>query len=206
MGLFLNILSDQTTPTEKNLNSEPAETSVTASAPAPSSDEKLGPVLQFMRLMWGLDHSLNSASKRMELRVGITGTQRLVLRLVGQFPGIGAGEMANLLHLHPSTLTGVMQRLEAKNILRRLPDATDKRRARFELTKAGVRLCEDKSGTVEEAVERALQRIDPKTIAGIESTVGAIVTEIDAQEIAVDPTVKKRTRRKPTRRRKTTQH
>ena len=56
----------------------------------------LGAVLDFMRLLWAVDHSLQSASKRMEAAFGITGPQRLVVRIVGRFPGIAAGRVAEL--------------------------------------------------------------------------------------------------------------
>src|SRR5207244_12973540 len=82
----------------------------------------LGAVLDFMRLLWAVDHALQSASKRMESTFGLTGPQRLVVRIVGRFPGIAAGRIAEILHVHPSTLTGVLKRLESRGILPRRPD------------------------------------------------------------------------------------
>src|SRR2546423_13563777 len=73
----------------------------------------LGAVLDFMRLLWALDHALQSASKRMESNFGMTGPQRLVMRIVGRFPGIAAGRVAQILHVHPSTLTGILKRPQA---------------------------------------------------------------------------------------------
>src|SRR5258708_17032792 len=83
------------------------------------ADEKgpaLGAVLDFMRLLWAVDHALQSSSKRMEATYGITGPQRLVVRIVGRFPGIAAGRAAEVLHVHPSTLTGILKRLESPAI------------------------------------------------------------------------------------------
>src|SRR5205814_10660337 len=82
----------------------------------------LGAVLDFMRLLWAVDHALQSASKRMESSFGLTGPQRLVVRIVGRFPGIAAGRIADILHVHPSTLTGVLKRLESRAVLQRRPD------------------------------------------------------------------------------------
>ena len=67
---------------------------------APSLDE----VLDFLGLIWNVDHALQSLSKRMSSQSGITGPQRLVLRLIGAFPGSAAGQLAEKLHLHPSCL------------------------------------------------------------------------------------------------------
>src|SRR2546423_13583048 len=71
----------------------------------------LGAVLDFMRLLWALDHALQSASKRMESNFGMTGPQRLVMRIVGRFPGIAAGRDAQIQHGHPSPMTGNLKPL-----------------------------------------------------------------------------------------------
>jgi len=139
---------------------------------------KLGPVLQFMRLLWGLDHGLQTASKRMEARLGVTGPQRLVLRLVGRFPGISAGELARLQQIHPSTLTGILRRLQARKLLRRQPDAADARRALLFLTPKGAKVNGRKAATVEEAVERTLRRLDGKAVTGAETALSALIDEL----------------------------
>src|SRR5258708_18897704 len=104
----------------------------------PLDDEDKGPplgaVLDFMRLLWAVDHSLQSASKRMEAQHGITGPQRLVVRIVGRFPGIAAGRVADILHVHPSTLTGILRRLEQRRGLQRTSHPPDPPRALLRLT------------------------------------------------------------------------
>src|ERR1700760_1858990 len=93
-----------------------------------SADPPLGAVLDFMRLLWAVDHALQSASKRMEATFGVTGPQRLVVRIVGRFPGIAAGRVAEILHVHPSTLTSILKRLETRGMLQRRSDPRDARR------------------------------------------------------------------------------
>jgi DNA-binding MarR family transcriptional regulator len=125
---------------------------------------ELGPVLDFMRTLWALDHALQSASKRMEATRGVTAPQRLVVRIVGRFPGISAGEVAEILHLHPSTLTGVLKRLEDRGLLERRPDPADGRRALLQLSARGRRVDRLHDGTVEAAVRRALRRMRPSAV------------------------------------------
>src|SRR5579884_3421444 len=115
---------------------------------------QLGEVLDLMRLLWGVDDRLQATSKRMATTLGVTGPQRLAIRLVGQFPDISAGRLAGLLCVHPSSLTGILQRLERRGILRRRRDHRDARRARFRLTAKGIALNRLRSGTVETAVRR----------------------------------------------------
>lgn len=119
---------------------------------------RLGEVLEFMRLIWAVDHALQKTSKRMRSSIGVTGAQRLVVRIVGRFPGIPAGQVAELLHVHPSTLTGILKRLEHQGLIRRRPDPKDRRRALLGITKKGRRIDAAGAGTVEEAVERVISR------------------------------------------------
>src|SRR5262245_43976983 len=79
-----------------------------------NGEYRLDGSLDFMRLLWSVEHRLQSSSKRMASSLGITGPQRLVLRIVGQFPGLSAKELARIVHLHPSTITGILQRLVEK--------------------------------------------------------------------------------------------
>lgn len=139
----------------------------------------LGPVLDFMRALWALDHSLQSASKRMEAQLGVTAPQRLVIRIVGRFPGISAGEVSEILHLHPSTLTGVLKRLEQRGLVARRADPGDARRALLDLTDRGRDVDGLRSGTVESAVRRALRRMPPAAVRTVREA-----TELLAGELA----------------------
>jgi MarR family transcriptional regulator, organic hydroperoxide resistance regulator len=118
----------------------------------------LDPILDFMRLLWSIEHGLQRMSKRMENEIGITGPQRLVLRLVAQFPDLSAGELAHIVRLHPSTITGILQRLVARGLLERQRDPDDTRRARLRLKPGALAYTRSSRGTVEKAVRQALDR------------------------------------------------
>ena len=124
----------------------------TARSPTEEPVLSLGEVLDFMRLIWAMDHGLARTSKHMEATCGLTGPQRLVLRIVGRFPSISAGRLAQILLVHPSTLTGVLQRLEGEGVIRRRADPRDRRRSLVGLTALGRRLDVEAEGTVESAV------------------------------------------------------
>jgi MarR family transcriptional regulator, organic hydroperoxide resistance regulator len=119
----------------------------------------LSEALDFLRLLWEVDHGLQVHSKRMRAELGVTGPQRLVIRFVGRRPGISAGELARLLHAHPSTLTGVLRRLERSRAIARHEDPVDGRRALFELTSRGRQIDQERGGTVESAAQRAMRRV-----------------------------------------------
>ena len=125
----------------------------------------LGTGLDFLRLLWAIDHALHSRSKRMAEARGITEPQRLVLRIVGRFPSIPPGDLARLLHLHPSTLTGILQRLEERGWIARRQDPRDGRRMLIGLTRGGRRLDLESADGVEADVERVLSEASPREAA-----------------------------------------
>jgi DNA-binding MarR family transcriptional regulator len=155
--------------------------------PEKARGPQLGEVLEFMRLLWAVDHGLQSTSKRMESTLGITGPQRLVLRLVGRFPGITAGNLAQILHVHPSTLTGVLKRLEKRGLLERKSDPLDGRKALFALTDAGRTLDVPSTGTVESAVQRVLSKLSRTRILHTQDVLTALAEELGGTATPADP-------------------
>lgn len=158
------------------------QTSADKSNPPP-----LGEVLEFMRLLWAVDHGLQSTSKRMEATLGLTGPQRLVIRLVGRFPGITAGRLAHIMHVHPSTLTGVLKRMEKRGVLERKADPLDGRKALFALTEAGRALDIPSPGTVESAVQRAITRMSRTRLVNAQDVLTAIAEELGAGSPSGEP-------------------
>ena len=144
------------------------------------SEHELDPVLDFMRLLWSIEHGLQRMSKRMENEIGITGPQRLVLRVVGQFPGLSAGELAHIVQLHPSTITGVLQRLVARGLLERQRDPSDTRRARLRLRPKATAHTRPARGTVEKAVTEALARVGPSRVRAARRVLKEIAERLNA--------------------------
>jgi MarR family transcriptional regulator, organic hydroperoxide resistance regulator len=146
--------------------------------PAPTGDASLGKVLDFMRLLWEMDHALQSTSKRMATTIGVTGPQRLTVRFIGREPGISAGALADRLHLHPSTMTGVLKRLEDRGLIERRVDPEDARRSIFHLTRQGLTLDEVRTGTVEAGVRRAVSRLTPAQLSAARHAISLVVAEL----------------------------
>lgn len=135
-----------------------------------------------MQRMWDFVHALDVRSKRMMTTIGVTGPQRLVIRLVGQQPGQTASEIANMLGKHPSTLTGVLARLEERDLIVREADPEDRRRARFKLTAAGKKIDRERRGTVEAATRRALSRVETADIDKALALVAILVEELERED------------------------
>lgn len=141
---------------------------------------KLDPTLDFLRTLWALEHGLQSASKRMETALGITGPQRLVLRIVNKHPGISAGNLADVARLHPSTITGIVQRLVKKGLLSVERDSGDNRRVRLQVRPEGRPYARAMRGTVEAVVKRTLELIPQQQLLEARAVLTALAAALDA--------------------------
>jgi DNA-binding MarR family transcriptional regulator len=138
-------------------------------------------VLEFMQTLWALVHGLERASKRMASTIGITGPQRLTLRVIGLFPGISAGELADVLRLHPSTLTGVLQRLVDRGLIARRAGRGDRRLALLGLTAAGRRANRNSRGTVEALISKALAECEEGELEGAQRVLSQVASRLDPE-------------------------
>jgi DNA-binding MarR family transcriptional regulator len=145
----------------------------------------LDPVLDFLRLLWSIEHGLQSTSKRMETTIGITAPQRLVLRVVSRYPDISAGDLAHVVRLHPSTITGILQRLVAKGLLVRDADSDDTRRVRLRVRNRARSLARRSPGTVEAAVQRVLARVPAAHVTHARSILAAIAEALEPPSSAL---------------------
>lgn len=132
-----------------------------------------------MRLLWSVTHGLEATSKRMHSELGVTGPQRLALRLIGHYERLSPGDLAELLHVHPSSLTGVLRRLERSKLIARRSDPDDARRSILSLTAKGRKLNGGRAGTVEAAVRRALAALPASRIEAASELLRALASELE---------------------------
>jgi DNA-binding MarR family transcriptional regulator len=90
--------------------------------------------------------------------------------------------LSELLFLHRSTMTGILQRLEARGLVTRREDPDDGRRARFELTPRGREVDGATAGTVEAAVRRALSKVPEADLRVATEVVATVVAELSRDD------------------------
>lgn len=130
----------------------------------PTPSEPLGLALEFLRQLWAVDHGLARLSKHMDRAVGVTGPQRLAVRIIGRRPGIAPAELAELLHVDRGAATGLLQRLARKDLVTRTQDQADARRWHLTLTPAGQRVDRVDHGTIEAQVRFVLENSTPEEV------------------------------------------
>jgi DNA-binding MarR family transcriptional regulator len=132
--------------------------------PHREADFALGPSVEFMRSLWRVNHSMEQLSRRMEAAWGVTAQQRLIIRCVGSYPGMTAGQLARRFHLDAGTVSAALGRLERKGLLERRRAHRDRRRLTLGLTASG-REVDRVAGTVEHVVEDLFQQASGDDVA-----------------------------------------
>lgn len=80
--------------------------------------------------------ALDLQSKRLE-KIGLTGSQLQVIRVLSRHDALTANQLSRAVSLSQGTVTTVLDRLEAKGLIRRERSVEDKRRLVLTLTERG---------------------------------------------------------------------
>lgn len=106
--------------------------------------------------------------------LGVKGSEGHLLSYLAGYGPCRVGELLRVFGLKPSTLTGVLDRLAARGLVRRTSDPDDRRSFRVALTAKGRRLAERVNAEVA-ALETALRNeIDDGDLQGFRAVMEAI--------------------------------
>ena len=94
---------------------------------------------------------------------GLTPTQYSVLALVRVRGPLGLAELTELEGLNPTMLSRIVKVLDERGLIRRLPDPSDMRAARVEVTPAGERVHERVREQRTQGLAECLEQLPPQT-------------------------------------------
>ena len=114
-------------------------------------------------------HNVHQLFKAELAPYGVTPGQYGVLRCLWDENGQTARKLAERLALDGSTITGILDRLEQKGLIERLPDPKDRRALQVMLTDAGRELQEPLLKVILTANEKALSSLNEQQAALLRS-------------------------------------
>jgi DNA-binding MarR family transcriptional regulator len=104
----------------------------------------------------------------------LTPTQYSVLALVRVRGPLGLAELTELEGLNPTMLSRIVKVLDERGLIRRLPDPSDMRAARVEVTPEGARLHEQVREQRTQVLSEWLERLPAETSAQLLAAVPAM--------------------------------
>ena len=101
-----------------------------------------------MRAIRRIHHCYGQYSKRLEERAGVTAPQLACLTVLSRNEAVPAGRLSDQISIDPSTMTGILDRLEKHGLVVRRHDADDRRVWNVRITSAGRRLVDSTPPTM----------------------------------------------------------
>ena len=94
-------------------------------------------------------------------------------------------QIAKHVMVNSSTVTGVIDRLEKKDLVRRLRISQDRRVITVELTKSGKMLAENAPSPIQQKIIDGLNQLSPSEIEQISLTLKRLTDMLDVQDLKV---------------------
>lgn len=133
--------------------------------------------------------SLNLESKKIQKEYGVSIPQLMCLDYLGNKDELKStqGEIARYLNLNASTMSGIIDRLESKGYVARLPNPSDKRTVYISLTSKGLKLIDSSPQLLHHQLSRHLQKLPADKIREINEALKVLVQSLDIEKIPASP-------------------
>ena len=133
--------------------------------------------------------SINLESKRIQKDFGVSIPQLLCLIHLGKQKDFQAThkELREYLNLNSSTVTGIINRLEKKGLIARLPKTGDRRTTYVALTSAGYKLLKDTPNLLQDKLAGNLRRLSSEQIAHIQQALAMLIEVMEIRDVDASP-------------------
>lgn len=128
-----------------------------------------------------LYRSVYHESMEMRRRFGLTGPQSATLRVLARSDPLSSAELSRKLFVTPSNMTGIIDRLENKGLVKRIQKKGDRRIMLISLTRKGVEVSESLPDPIEKKLILGLADLDIEEIRELHQAMNRILYLIDAE-------------------------
>jgi len=126
---------------------------------------------------------VNDKSKQAERETGITGPQLWAIKIIGDLSPVRVSDLAARMYLNPSTIVGILDRLESRGLVQRNRSDDDRRVVRVLLTDVGKELLVRAPEVASGLLVNGLETLTFKELRSIEAGLDKLVSILGAQEI-----------------------
>ncbi len=133
--------------------------------------------------------SINLESKKIQKEYGVSIPQVLCLQYLRDSANYqaGQGDIRKFLNLNASTASGIINRLEAKGLVARLPKSGDKRVVTIALTSKGDKLMQQIPSLLHEQLSEKLVKLDDSVHENIKTSLEMLVDFLEIDDVEAFP-------------------
>ena len=135
--------------------------------------------------------SINLESKKVEKEQGVSIPQLLCLQYLAEQEDYktNASKLKSFLNLNASTISGILQRLEKKGLVAKLPKPSDKRVTLISLTASGMELLQSAPITFQEKLSKKLKALPPEELQTIIEGIDLLTKIMEVEEVDASPII-----------------
>lgn len=134
-----------------------------------------------------ITRAIDLRSRGLMQQIGLTAPQLASLQAIARLQPITGGALAKSIHLSQATLTGILTRLENRNLVSRTRSGSDRRTVVVELTEDGRAVLESAPSLLQDSFRRELLKLHEWEQTQMLATLQRIASMMDAEEIDAAP-------------------
>lgn len=143
------------------------------------------PVDEVMQNLRRIVRALQEYSSSVERQFGLTGPQLWALWELNRGGPQSLKALSARMHLDPSTVTGVVERLHRKALVTRAPDPEDRRRVVLDLTAAGRATVKSAPHPAQGQLVHGLRAMGPRQVAQLNRSLRLLAAVMEADRLDV---------------------
>jgi MarR family transcriptional regulator, organic hydroperoxide resistance regulator len=140
-------------------------------------------VSEIMQSLRRIFRAIHDYSNEVSDKFGITGPQLWALKTLSQYGSLSQGQLSEKMYLHPSTITGLVDRLERKGYAERDRNQKDRRVVKVQLTTKGKTLAKATPNPIHGKMIYGLRNCKKKELSSIYDSVQRLMTIMEAQNV-----------------------
>ncbi len=135
--------------------------------------------------------SVDIESKKIQKEYGVSIPQVLCLSFLQESPNYQStqGEIKKFLNLNSSTVSGIINRLEKKGLLARLPKTKDKRVVNIALTSAGDKLLGVIPSLLHDQLSEKLLKLEEEELKKVVESLDTLVSMLEIEQVEASPVI-----------------
>ena len=149
-----------------------------------SRKEQIAEIVQGLHRLF---KTVDTFSRRMLVDFGVTGPQIWALRTIAGEGSLTIGELADRMYLHMSTVSGIIDRLEERDLVTRERTDEDRRVVRLRVTRQGQAILQRAPEPPRSLIAPGLQRMGDRDLALMRIAVRHLARIMRAENGASSP-------------------
>jgi DNA-binding MarR family transcriptional regulator len=163
---------------------------VGAGSTTPPSSEQLPTARYDLRVFQSLRRIIRAVdlhSRKLSAQHKITGPQLVCLLAVDEHEPVTGSTIARHVYLSPSTVIGILDRLEAKGLIRRERDPKDRRLVQVSLAEQGRALVKSAPSPLQDRLAEAMNKLPEAKQTRIAGALDQIVEMMEVRDVDAAP-------------------